>query len=153
LGSTIKIADMKTNSFSSRAVFTYAFFGFFSVFFLSCGGYQNVNYIDRDGIYGSGNEPEQNQAKPVTEPNAYQNYFGSLQEPQATPETFTNVDQYSSVSDSLPAQQYTTPTTEYAQSNPAWENSATSINYNFYNTNWGMSNYWYNSYWNNLPRV
>ena len=140
---------MKTNSFSSRAVFTYAFFGFFSVFILSCGGYQNVAYADRDGIYGSGDEPRQQAAPIFPESNNYKNYFGSLQENTSTPETFTNVEQYSSVSDSISSTAYSTPTTEYAQSNPAWENSATSINYNFYNTNWGMSNYWYNSYWNN----
>jgi uncharacterized membrane protein YgcG len=139
---------MKTNVFFPRTVFFFALVGFLSVFIFSCGSFQNTSYYDRDGIYGSGNETSQQATQPTNQAAQYSNYFSSLQDPQQSAETFTDVDHYTSVSDSVAPQHTTQYTSEYTGSQGAWGSNATTTNFNFYNTNWGMNNYWYNSYWN-----
>jgi hypothetical protein len=139
---------MKTNVFYPRTVFFFALVGFLAVFIVSCSGYQNTSYFDRDGIYGSGNETSQQATQPTNQAAQYSNYFSSLQDPQQSAETFTDVDHYTSVSDSVAPQHTTQYASEYTGSQGAWGSNATAVNYNFYNTNWGMNNYWYNSYWN-----
>ena len=133
---------MKTNYFSSAkstSIF-YLILGF-SLLMVSCGSYKSSTYYDRDGIYGS----DENENK-TTEKNVdkYKDYYSTLREKNEQEQVFTDVENYSSIQDSVNNQ------TGTEKSNfSGWGNNQQPINITIYDNNWGWNNYGYNSYWNN----
>ena len=132
---------MKTNYFSSSkstSIF-YLILGF-SMVMVSCGSFKSSTYYDRDGIYGT----DEKETK-TTEKNAdkYKAYFSSLREQNEQEQVFTDVENYSSVQDSI--NNSPTGTTSYS----GWGNNQQPINITIYDNNWGWNNFGYNSYWNN----
>jgi hypothetical protein len=132
---------MKTNYFSSSksTSFFYLILGF-SMVLVSCGTYKNSTYYDRDGIYGS----EDNETK-RTEKNVdkYKDYFSALREKNEQEQVFTDVENYSSIQDTVNNKSEKT-TSNYS----GWGNNQQPINVTIYENNWGWNNYGYNSHWN-----
>ena len=90
---------MKTNYFSSaKSTSIYYLILGFSMVMVSCGSYKSSTYYDRDGIYGSDENESKNSNKNV---DKYKEYFSSLRENKEQEQVFTDVENYSSVQDSV----------------------------------------------------
>ena len=147
---------MKTFYFSRMNMSVLSLFGILSLVVTSCGSFQNSSYYDNDGVYGSDENPR---AK-VSESNNsgyYKEYFGNLKKDN---EVFTNVDSYTSATDSLKNE--SASRTVAPSNNAGWgSNSSDNVtiniydngwnNWGYYNSwagnNWGWNNGWYGNYW------
>jgi hypothetical protein len=141
MNNNLKCIDMKTNYFSSTkstSIF-YLILGF-SMAISSCGSYKNSTYYDRDGIYGSDENESYNTERNV---DKYKDYFGALREKNEQEQVFTDVENYSSIQDSVNNQ---TRTEKHSYS--GWGNNQQPINVTIYDNSWGWNNYGYNSLWN-----
>ncbi len=132
---------MKTNYFSLAKFTSFFYFIFgFSLVLVSCGSYKNSTYYDRDGIYGSDENENKNSDKNV---DKYRNYYSTLRERNEQEQVFTDVENYSSIQDSI----YNQTGTEKS-SYSGWGNNQQPINVTIYDNNWGWNNWGYNSLWN-----
>jgi hypothetical protein len=141
MNNNIKYIDMKTNYFSwtkSTSIF-YLIIGF-SMLIVSCGSYKNSTYYNRDGIYES-EENESNTAEKNVD--KYKNYFSALREKNEQDQVFTDVENYSSIQDTV-INQSGTEKGNYS----GWGNNQQPINVTIYDNNWGWNNWGYNSLWN-----
>lgn len=132
---------MKTK-YSSSAKWTLIFILIlsFSMVMVSCGSYKNSSYYDRDGIYGSEENENKTSDKNV---DKYKEYFGSLREKNEQEQVFTDVENYTSIQDTLNSKSEK-PNTNYS----GWGDNHQPINVTIYENNWGWNNFGYNSHWN-----
>lgn len=132
---------MKTNYFSSTKTTSifYLILGF-SLVMVSCGSYKNSTYYDRDGIYGSDENESKSSDKNV---DKYKDYFTTLREKNEQEQVFTDVENYSSIQDTL-----NNPSGTEKTSYSGWGNNQQPINVTIYDNRWGWNNYGYNSLWN-----
>jgi hypothetical protein len=136
---------MKTKYLTSFKILSLLLTSTLGVLLVSCGSTQNSSYYDNDGIYSGSEKSKSKEAEQVAQNNAnlaYQNYFKSKQL-NAEEEIFTDVENYSSVTDS------TQITAESYTSNASWGTNPTSISVNVYDSGWGFNywNSWYAPYW------
>jgi hypothetical protein len=139
MNNNLKCIDMKTNYFSSAkstSVF-YLILGF-SMVMVSCGSYKSSTYYDRDGIYGTDENENRNSDNNV---DKYRDYFTTLREKNEQDQVFTDVENYSSIQDSVVNQ-------NEKPSYSGWGNNQQPINVTIYDNNWGWNNWGYNSLWN-----
>src|SRR5438067_2076005 len=69
---------MKTNSFSSKSLYSNLIVGLVSILMASCGSYQNSSYYDNDGIYGTPQRTTSHYNSYSTPANnQYKDYFGA----------------------------------------------------------------------------
>jgi hypothetical protein len=133
---------MKTYYLSGRRISIYSLFGFLALAITSCGSYQNSSYNNEDGVYGNSESNSKRAANDSEQNNKYKEYFSDLNKDS---ESFTNVDNYSSVQNDT-----VNKTQSYNDSNTGWGNNPQSVTINVYDNNWGWSywnNYWYSGYW------
>jgi hypothetical protein len=123
---------MKTNFISFPTPSLNSIIGFLSILSITaCGSYQNSSYYDTDGIYGTTEAGMRKRAIAKESAIAYQNYFGALQDTKDTTTVFTDIDSYSS---------YSNTENENDQSSyPSWGSNSQDININYYPNNWGLS--------------
>jgi hypothetical protein len=141
MNNNLKCIDMKTNYFSSAKSTSIYFIIFgFSMLMVSCGSLKSSTYYDRDGIYGS-DENENRAAE--NNVDKYKDYFSALREKNEQDQVFTDVENYSSIQDSV-VNQSETERTSYS----GWGNNQQPINITIYDNNWGWNNWGYNSLWN-----
>jgi len=141
MNNNLKCIDMKTNYFSSAkssSIF-YLILGF-SLVMVSCGSYKNSTYYDRDGIYGSDENENKTAERNV---DKYKDYFSTLRERNEQDQVFTDVENYSSIQDTL-----NNPSGTEKTNYSGWGNNQQPINVTIYDNNWGWNNYGYNSLWN-----
>jgi hypothetical protein len=130
---------MKTSTLPFRTPTIYCIVGFLSIFFTSCGSYQNSSYYDSDGIYGNTPRTAVDVETQNASNNQYKNYFGSLQNNNQTVEIFTDVDNYNDFgveNDSM----------EDNGSYPGWGSNPQTVSINVYDNNWGMNNWGMNNW-------
>ncbi len=138
---------MKTISIRLNIFYRLMIFLSMIVLTVSCGGYQNVSYFDRDGIYGDASQQNDVVTAPdnANNSNQYKNYFESLQDPASKKDsTFTDVERYSS-------DRYNDQ--ESRNNNSIWGGDAGTTVVNIYDNNWGWNNWGWNNwgwgnYWN-----
>ena len=129
---------MKTNYFSTKSLSVFSLIGLVGLLVTSCGSYQNSSYYDRDGIYNS-NRNNNNQVANSASSQEYRNYFESRIEPiNDSTEVFTDVENYSS--------NYQNEA-DYNNGYTSWGGNPESITVNVYDNNWGWG--WNNWGWNN----
>lgn len=138
---------MKTYYAHLKSLRAWSVFGLVAAMTASCGSYQNTSYYDKDGVYGSaGSDVRKKETASTTANNqGYKDYFDSKQE---SSEVFTDVDNYTSATDS------TDTTYRYASDNAGWGSSSENVVVNVYDNSWGWNYWntpawgWYGSGWN-----
>ncbi|NMH29258.1 hypothetical protein [Flavobacterium silvaticum] len=129
---------MKTLFPLLKKKYTSAGLGLLGLLLVSCGASKQT--ASNDGIYG---DQQKNTATATTSSgNGYKQYFQSLRED----EVFTDVNEYSSVQDTIAQNQ----NQSYSTGNASWGSETDQVVVNVYGNNWGYNywnNYWYSPYW------
>jgi uncharacterized membrane protein YgcG len=132
-----KITVMKTYYFFEKNALKIFGLMALSAFVISCGSYQNSSYYDNDGVYGSSEKPVYQKREVVsTNGSQYENQFKEMKQAYGN-ETFTNVDNYTSVQDTVKK-----ATENQQQQYADWgQNTANNTTIIYVNDNWGWNNW------------
>ncbi len=110
-----------------------------SITLYSCGSYQNSSYYDNDGVYGADTSKKVVYQEQTANTSKYVEQFQAMKEEYTIGETFTDVNNYATPTDSVNTNR---------QSYAGWGNNQSSVVVNVYD-NWGWNNWGWNGWYGN----